>query len=205
MNLKRPYGSTIVGAALAAAAALTAGAALNSAALVAISAAGFAGLLVAASWSINQGFMRLATDRTTAETGPIAGLLNARAMAVVYAWGGSSMLTAYYLTPLFWHHAWQYGGAMLLVAAALHFYAAALAQPGSPARAPRTMIAAEWLTAVQGVAAIAGVLALIVSGKLTTGKPDWVANIIFISGGLCLGTVSAFAVTTTRRLRRRVG
>ena len=132
-----------------------------------------------------------------------AALLNARLMAVVYAWGGLSMLAAYYLTPLSWYHAWQYGGAMVLVAAALHFYAQALVAPQAPARAPRAQLAVERLTVVQGIAATAGALAVIVSGKLTTGKPDWVANILFISGGLTIGTLSALAVMTRRRVARR--
>ncbi|MCB1510576.1 MAG: hypothetical protein KDJ36_06700 [Hyphomicrobiaceae bacterium] len=203
MSLKRPYGTSIIVPALATAIGVVAGAALDNVWVVVVAAIAFAGLAASASWVLNQGFMQLQQSRVTAETGPIAALLNARLMAVVYAWGGLSMLAAYYLTPLSWYHAWQYGGAMVLVAAALHFYAQALVAPRAPARAPRAQLAVERLTVVQGITATAGALAVIVSGKLTTGKPDWVANILFISGGLTIGTLSALAVMTRRRVAGR--
>lgn len=202
MNLKRPYGLGVIGPAVATAVAATLGASIGSGAVVAVAAAAFALLAVVAGWVLNDGFRRLPSERVSAETGPIASLLNARLLAVVYAWGGASMLGAYYLTSLFWHHAWQYGGAMLLIAAGLHLYASALANPTGPARSPRVLLAVERLTVVQGIAALAGALAVLVSGKLATGKPDWAANIIFIAGGLTIGVVSALAVTTRRKLAR---
>jgi hypothetical protein len=54
----------------------------------------------------------------------------------------------------------------------------------------------------QGFAAAVGVLILIVSGKLTAGKGDWIANLVFVAGGVAIAALSALSVRTQRRLMR---
>jgi len=77
-----------------------------------------------------------------------------------------------------------------------------LADPQSPARQPNWLIAVQRLTMAQAAAAIVGILFLIVSGKLTAGKADWVANVIFVTGGVTIAALSALSVHTQRRLMR---
>ena len=110
------------------------------------------------------------------------------------------MLASYYLTQLHWQHAWQYGAAMLLIAFSLYAYSTALGDPASPVRAPRWLIATQRLTQVQGLAALAGILFILVSGKLTAGKSDWAANVVFVAGGITIAALSLLAVLTQRRL-----
>jgi hypothetical protein len=55
---------------------------------------------------------------------------------------------------------------------------------------------------LQGIAAVAGLVFLIGSGKLETVRPDWAANQIFLFGGLTIVGLSAIAVVTQRKLMR---
>jgi hypothetical protein len=126
----------------------------------------------------------------------------ARLIGVTWTWSGATMLAAYYLTDLSWQHAWQYGLAMLLIAALLFHYAGLRTNEASPfAREPLVM-SARWLTGLQGVAAVAGVIILTLSGKLQAGKQDWAANIIFIAGGLAIFTLSMSALRGEQRAMR---
>ncbi len=118
---------------------------------------------------------------------------NAGLLAAVFLWGGSAILAGYYLTELAWHHAWQYGGAMCLIAVALWVYRRQLARPGTNVSTPPMLRRAAALAGLQAIAAAGGLLFLLASGKLTAGKPDWLANHVFVAGGLLVILLSALA------------
>lgn len=122
-----------------------------------------------------------------------------RITALVYAWGGVSLIALYRFTPLHWQHGWQYGSAMLLIATGLIAYIAASGRspPGDIALS-RTI----QLTIAHGLAALVAMIWLAGSGKLATVKGDWAANAIFMSGGLAIACISYMAVRNHRELRR---
>jgi len=171
--------------------------------VVAMAAALFAMITIAGGWRANIAIGALPPERITPLAAPIAARRNARLIALVYGWGGGSMLSCYYLTTLNWYHAWQYGCGMLLIGLAIYLYSALLGHDGSPAREPRWLLAAQKLTLIHGFAAVAGVLFILSSGKLWTGKPDWAANFIFIASGFAVAALSAISVLTLRGLMRQ--
>ena len=118
---------------------------------------------------------------------------NAAMMAGTFGWGGATILSSYYLTELFWHHAWQYGGAMVLFAAGMLAYAQLLRKPASRLRSRQMLKVAGVLAAIQAFAASAGLAFLISSGKLGIHKADWLANHVFLAGGLTIVVLSVFA------------
>lgn len=171
--------------------------------MVAVAAALFVLIAVMAGAWLNRAFWQLDAAHVTDSALPIAARRNARLQALTYGWGGASILAGYYLTPLFWHHAWQYGGAMVLIAGGLYLYSVALGNPANPLRGRRWLATAERLALLQGIAAITGAVYVVVSGKLLLGKADWVGNIVFVSGGLAIAVLSMLAAITQRRLAQR--
>ncbi len=118
---------------------------------------------------------------------------NSGLLAAAFAWGGAAILAGYYLTELFWHHAWQYGLAMALIAMALGWYCRRFRDDGSALASPLMLKAAAYLSALNGLAALIGVALLIASGKLTSGKSDWLANHVFVAGGIVVVLISFLA------------
>jgi glucose-6-phosphate-specific signal transduction histidine kinase len=175
---------------------------LENTPLVISAAAMFTIVAIVAGWRINMALRAVPAARVTPEAAPIAARRNARLFALTYAWGGLSMLAVYYFTGLHWQHAWQYGAAMLLIGASLYLYSAALASPASPAREERWLIAVQRLTQLQGIAALAGIAFLVGSGKLTAGKSDWAANVLFVAGGVTIAALSFVTSHTQRQLMR---
>lgn len=125
----------------------------------------------------------------------------ARLIAAAWAWCGLAMLASYYLTDLSWQHAWQYGAAMLLIGGGILVYAQKRELPGSQFSTPQAIVAMRWVTGLQGVAALAGVVVLVMSGKVEAHGRDWAANIIFIAGGLAIFVLSAMALMSEFRRR----
>jgi hypothetical protein len=125
---------------------------------------------------------------------------NAMLMGAVYGFGAAVILAVYTSTGLRWYHFWQYGGAMALIAAGLFWYSGRLAA-GAMA-GPGALRTATLLTAVQGAAALAGLVFLVGSGKLVGTRPDWLANQVFLSGGLAIVALSAMAVISQLRSAR---
>lgn len=123
----------------------------------------------------------------------------ARLIAATWAWCGTAMLACYYLTELSWQHAWQYGAAMLLIASLVWRYARERVQPGARVTSEPLVAAARWMTRLQGLAALAGVVILALSGKLEAGNRDWAANIVFVAGGLTIFSLSMAALRAERR------
>lgn len=186
-------------------AAMVAGLWISNVTLVVAAALMFTAVAGVVGWRLNAAFRDIPHDRVTPEAAPIAARRNARLCATIYAWGGGAMLGSYYLTDLHWQHAWQYGAAMLLIAASLWLYSTALGDPKSAVRTPRWLLAVQRLTQLQAIAALAGMGFIIVAGKLTAAKSDWAANVIFLAGGVALALISAIAVRTQRRLMRTTG
>jgi len=123
---------------------------------------------------------------------------NAGLMAVSYLWGGLSMLAIYLLADVSWRHGWQYGSGMVLIAALIF--------AGSAGRRPLSAAGIRMATALalaQLVGSVAGLSFLVVSGKLMTGKGDWAANYIFLTGGLTLVALTMIALRTQIRSVRR--
>lgn len=127
----------------------------------------------------------------------------ARLISLAWAWGGASMLGAYYLTDLNWQHAWQYGLAMLLIAAGIGWYAGQRADAGSSWASDSLVRAARLATGLQAVAAIAAVGLLASSGKLQPEGRDWAANVVFIAGGLAIFSLSMAGLRAERRAMSR--
>lgn len=116
---------------------------------------------------------------------------NTRLAGLVYAWGGAAMFGVYTLSGLWWRHGWQYGLAMVLASAALFAVArliggASRPGPGPMGLAPAKALLVNCLTFAHGLAAAAGLVFLIGTGKLWAGKSDWAANHIFLAGGIAI-------------------
>ncbi len=164
-------------------------AATGNQALSAVAALIFAVTSIISSWLLNQ--RRVTTAGGVSQV--LAARENALMVAGAFGWSGATILGSYYLTSLFWHHAWQYGGAMVLIAIGLLLYERVLRQPVSRLRSRNMLKAAGILAAVQACAAAAGLAFLISSGKLSANKADWLANHIFLAGGLTLALLSIFS------------
>lgn len=138
---------------------------------------------------------------------PAAEVRSARQYAQLIAlnWGAgaSAMLAVYLLSGLRWQHGWQYGSGMALIAVVGFAYANQIAQPGNRLAGRTSLDAVAALAAAQGLAATAGLVALVVTGKAWSTRGDWAANVIFIYGGIALALLSALAVAAHVRLRRR--
>lgn len=124
---------------------------------------------------------------------------NAGLLATTFGWGGSAILAAYFLTDVFWHHAWQYGLAMLIIATGLVIYRRRLQQGDGSLVSHAELRASANLALIQAIAALAGLAFLIISGKLARHNADWIANHVFVAGGVVVVVVSALAYIGQRR------
>ncbi len=177
-------------------AAMVAGAASGNQGLAVLAGALFAGIAAFVGW-------RFAMSDLADMNSDALAARYARLIAVIWAWCGVAMLACYYLTALSWQHAWQYGAAMLVIAALVWRYAEARATPDSPFARASMVSAARWATQLQGLAALIGVVVLALSGKLDPAGRDWAANIVFVAGGLTLFTLSTAALRAERRVAER--
>lgn len=170
----------------------------------------FSACAVVMSYLANQSF-RNEVAHDGAGGGPAAasercvrGLARANALllAVVFLWGALVFLGVYGFTALWWWHSWQYGGAMFALAVALYVYAR-MVGGGTPLPGGlRLLDAAAGLSAGLAIGAAAGVGFLVASGKLSSVKPDWVANHIFLAGGIAVGVLALLGAWNHFQLRR---
>lgn len=126
----------------------------------------------------------------------------ARLMAVLWTWSGVAMLGCYYLTDLSWQHAWQYGAGMLLIGGLVWMYGAARGRADPRFATADRALAARWLTRLQGIAILAGLIFLMIGDKLHADKADWAANVVFVAGGLGLYALSRAALQAEDRVAR---
>ena len=161
-------------------------------------AALFAALLLASGLNLNRAWRDAAGDDPA-----FAARENARLLALAYAWGGVAMFSAYTFSSLRWYHAYQYGAAMLLLALIAAAYSLVLGRkPAADGKGSTALTAGTVLVGLQAVAALAGVIFLVASGKIASGRSDWLANQVFLFGGLMIAGLSAMAAITQRRLLR---
>jgi len=151
----------------------------------------------------NRPFWRDGAERADASLA--AAQANALALGCAYAWGALVMLAGYYLTPLKWYHAYQYGGAMAILAFCWLRDARRLARPAPGFDASRLVRQIGLAATAQALAAGIGVAVLIGSGKLIHERTDWLANRVFIAGGLAVALISALTAATLRRVGRTAG
>lgn len=172
-----------------------------TAAITAAASVPLAALAVAVA--MNRRLWTLAPERITPEAAPVAARRNAILMAMVFGWGAATLLITYPFAGLRWYHWWQYGGLMALVAMALVLLARSLGQPGSWARSPANRLRMQRLTLLQAMAILGGLGWLLLSDKVWSVRDDWVANLVFVFGGLALAGLSFLAAGTEQRLARR--
>ncbi len=173
----------------------------------------FAALVIALALMANH---RTASARRLAPAGEkptIAALSdlaaqNAGWFALVFGWGAAAIVTGYGLTALYWQHWWQYGAGFAILTGIALMVRRTLVTQAEPhdleaaAVREKRLSHLALLTAVQGFAAGVGVIFLFASGKLLAGKPDWLANHVFLAGGLAICLISATAFQAHRRLAR---
>jgi len=159
-------------------------------------AIGFAACVVAGTLRLN------ALSRRNMEQGHARAdlaSLNAGLLAVAFAWGGLAILASYYLTDLFWHHAWQYGLGMCLASLMAFGLRWHLERPDCFLRQFYWLQRLTWLSGLLAVGTAAGLVFLVASGKLARDNVDWIANHVFVAGGLAIMAISAISVWEQRR------
>lgn len=165
-------------------------------------AAIFASAVSALALHINTPYWQDDEVRFQNDAAILASRSNARLMSLTYAWGAMVMISAYLLTGLYWYHAWQYASIMTLVGGALSGYAYLIASEDHVLRTPKALNVTAMLAVLQAAGALAGILFLVLSGKLYAHKSDWVANLVFFSGGVAIMMISTISVATHLRIQK---
>jgi len=171
-------------------AAMVIGAAAANQSLAVMAGLLYAAVAVIASW-------RFAAQAETVVA--IVAARFARLIALSWGWAGAAILACYYLTDLSWQHAWQYGLAMLLIAAGVTWFAEQRENSVPMFSSPAAIRAVRAVTTFQALAAIAAVVLLTMSGKLQPEGRDWAANIVFVAGGLVIFAQSMAALRAERQ------
>ncbi len=191
--------SAIVAAAAASIAVMVVAAGSNDRSLSIAAAGSFTVLIIVAALRLNTLTMRRdGGDNPSAD----AAALNAGLLAAAFIWGGLAILAGYYLTSLFWHHAWQYGLGMCLaglMSYGMHWH---LTRPDCFLRAPTWLQRMTWLSGLLVIATAVGLIFLVTSGKLSRDNVDWLANQVFVAGGVTVMAISAIAVWAQLSARR---
>ncbi|HKZ97392.1 MAG TPA: hypothetical protein VJ045_10480 [Hyphomicrobiaceae bacterium] len=127
---------------------------------------------------------------------------DARYMGFVWAWGALVLLTTY-LFILQWRDWWQFVIALALVGAFCLWFAAALERDAEAGREDETMLTlGRYLAIGQLAGMIVAVAGLAIDPDkqfLSTNRPDWAANSIFLFGALAVAAISAHALLRDRR------
>lgn len=162
-----------------------------------LGAAGLGAVVLVTALAINVPVWRIAAgDASRPERIRSAIEGNVWLAAFTYAWAASALFAAYSLSDLSWRHFWQYGAGAALVAMSLALYAQSLHRLIVWRPPPL------YLTGLHALAAGAGLVYLVGSGKLGTLKADWAANDIFLAGGLAIIAICVIsAITQTRDVR----
>lgn len=170
---------------------------------VSLLAAGIYGLaVVGVAWRINRPEQWPAKALADPDAAMHTARRNARLFALTYAWGGLALLLVYKLSGLKWQHGWQYGSGMGVIAGGLLLLVHKLGDAATPLRTPAGLQHLANLVLAQAIAAGAGLVFLVGSGKLWAGKKDWAANHVFLVGGLTIVVVSLISWRTHAKLLR---
>jgi hypothetical protein len=189
-------------AAVGAAVLMVAAAASGRLRLVPIIAGAFAIGMIAATLGLDRKLRALpVAERPGGEQAALA--INGRLLAIVYLWGALAM-QGLYLTPLTglrWQHGWQYVAAMALVAASAWTFAR-LVVVADPAERRKMVSLALPLAVVHAFGGAMGLMFLVVSGKMSTVRPDWAANQVFFWGATAVTVVAAIGLRVQTRAER---
>lgn len=166
----------------------------------ATSAAAFAILLITSAIRTNAPVWRQAATAKPAVTRRAALWQTTLLIMLAYLWCALAFYAVYLGTSLRWQHGWEYGSAMLLIAAGHAFYLWRLSDPDASIATPRAIDIAVRLAAAQAFAIAFGLIWLIQSGKLASLKGDWAANQLFLAGGFVVMCLSVIIVKTNAAL-----
>ena len=111
---------------------------------------------------------------------------------LTYGWCAAALFLCYPIAGLQWHHGWQYATGFLLATCGFARYLSRLNNDLDPLAKPSAVATAISLAALEGAAIVAILAWIVLSGKLTSVRNDWVANDIFVAGGmsvLCLSII----------------
>jgi hypothetical protein len=128
-----------------------------------------------------------------------------RLTAWTFLWAAFALLLAYPVLGLRWQHGWQYGAGAALLALAFSQYAHRLHSETDNAAQPSAVETARRLSMAFAASIAAAVGILIASGKLTTLKNDWLANVVFLGSAAAILTLSAFCIVRARPDVRQSG
>lgn len=165
-----------------------------------LAAALFAIALVAVAIDINRPWWVLDVNQIAIDDAATAAMRNARLLAFCYMWGSLSLMVIYRMTSLRWQHGLQYAIGMAVIAWLIMNYVFLVMRPASFLRSQRAQSMAMWLALLHGAAALAGIVFLLVSGKIFSTKGDWAANQIFLTGGLAITALSVISAYTQFKL-----
>ncbi len=125
---------------------------------------------------------------------------NARFMGFAYAWGSLSIASMYYLTDLYWYHAYQYTLYLAVPAIVSLIFARTLSSSGGSGHTNGNLRLSKFITLVQAVAMLGIISYLLFSGKLSVIRKDWAADHVFFWGAVTLLILSILALAVQRRL-----
>lgn len=129
------------------------------------------------------------------------GASTARNMGLVWLWGALALLVIY-LFVLQWHQWWQLFIGLAFVGVLSLFFAATLRRDGDAQRDDETMLRlGRYLVIAQLIGTLVTIAGLMLDPDkhfMTTQRPDWAANNIFLFGALALAAISAHALLADR-------
>lgn len=179
------------------------GAVNNSAELSYFSALAFAAGVLKAAWQLNRPWWSV---KLTGDIGPVPpdtqprlATNNATLLSLGFAWAAASMSGVYFGTPLKWQHGWQYGTILVLAAAGTYAVSRNFAMSWSIDVLNRL----TWSSLILCWTVGGALFWLAGTGKLLSRKPDWAANIIFVTGGLIICGVCSMWLRSARLVRAR--
>lgn len=129
---------------------------------------------------------------------------NARLAALTYAWGSAALFAAYGLVGLKWQHGLQYATVLALFAGGHLWFVHDMGRATSWLRTPKGQDFGRLLGVLHGIAALGALCFLILSGKLLSSpKPDWLANHVFLAGLIAIVVICALGAVTQGRFARQ--
>jgi hypothetical protein len=148
---------------------------------------------------------RRALETAGASRGTVAAT-TARYIGLVWVWGALGLFVTYFFI-LAWRDWWQFVLAFAAVGVLSLLFAAALERDDRAGREDETMLKlGRYLAIGQLAGMVIAVLGLAIDPDkefLSTKRPDWAANTIFLFGALALAAITAHALIHDRSRRRR--
>lgn len=160
------------------------------------SAAAFGTVAIVSAFFVNRHFWK----REPAAEALEAIRTNALLAAIIYAWGALAMFLMYRLTDLYWQHGLQYAVGMAAFAA-LFIWWHRESQTGGRLGTAGWVTRSRLLNIVHCLAAAIATAIFLFSGKLWADRPDWAANLVFLTGGISVAALCAFSAVTNAKLK----